>query len=74
MKILISPNSFKECEKSVLIAKKFFNNLHNNLKKRKIEFVIKAISDGGDGFLEVCLEAFKLNIHSTETMYPNRKP
>jgi glycerate kinase len=49
--ILISPDSFKECISSVklssLIAEEFGDLQGSNL-------ILKPISDGGDGFLEVC--------------------
>ena len=49
--VLISPDSFKECISSVklssLIAEEFDDLLGPNL-------ILKPISDGGDGFLEVC--------------------
>jgi glycerate kinase len=50
--ILIAPNSFKECASSVETA----TLMYNALKKYTSEFqlIMKPISDGGDGFLEVC--------------------
>jgi len=50
-RILISPNSFKECTDSVTIAELIRDNL-TNLKDT--ELIVKPISDGGDGFLNVC--------------------
>jgi len=50
-RILISPNSFKECADSVAIAKLIKDNL-SHLKET--ELIVKPISDGGDGFLNVC--------------------
>jgi glycerate kinase len=50
-RILISPNSFKECADSVSIAELIRGNL-SHLKDT--ELLIKPISDGGDGFLNVC--------------------
>jgi glycerate 2-kinase len=50
-RILISPNSFKECADSVTIAELIKDNL-TNLKNA--ELITKPISDGGDGFLSVC--------------------
>jgi glycerate kinase len=49
--ILIAPNSFKECADSITIAELIRDNLVNLTKD---EFIIKPISDGGDGFLNVC--------------------
>lgn len=50
-RILVSPNSFKGCADSVTIAELIGENL-SGLKN--IEIIIKPISDGGDGFLNVC--------------------
>ena len=50
-RILISPNSFKECADSVIIAELIKDNL-SGLKDT--ELITKPISDGGDGFLNVC--------------------
>ncbi len=47
--ILISPNSFKESSNSVKIANYFNKFLPGSFNK-----IIKPISDGGDGFLDVC--------------------
>ena len=49
-KILIAPNSFKECADSVTIAELITQYL-SGLKKK--ELITKPISDGGDGFLKV---------------------
>ncbi len=57
MKILIAPNSFKECADSVRIAEifsSFFSGLHG------YEILSKPVSDGGDGFLNVCGKNLKL--------------
>ena len=50
-RILISPNSYKECADSVTIAELMRNNL-SILKNT--ELITKPVSDGGDGFLNVC--------------------
>jgi len=50
-RILIVPNSFKECADSVTIAKLIKNNLEWN---KNLEIIMRPISDGGDGFLKVC--------------------
>ena len=50
-RILISPNSFKECADSVTIAELIRDNLAN---LKDTELIVKPISDGGDGFLNVC--------------------
>ncbi|RMD50691.1 MAG: hypothetical protein D6830_02075, partial [Ignavibacteria bacterium] len=60
MKILVAPNSFKECASSLeiskLIASKISEYLHN------AEVFTLALSDGGDGFLDVCKEVLDLSI------------
>lgn len=70
--ILIAPNSFKECADSVTIA----NLIEKNLKKLSDYFLIKKpISDGGDGFLEVCKINYGLKIikYKISTPYDNTK-
>lgn len=54
--ILISPNSFKECSNSVIIS----DLIYENLKLKSGNKIIRApISDGGDGFTEVCNYYFR---------------
>ena len=56
MKILVAPNSFKECSDSVNIS----DLIYENLKAKLGDKIIRApISDGGDGFTEVCNYYFK---------------
>jgi glycerate kinase len=50
-RILIAPNSFKECADSVTIAELIRDNLAN---LKDAELIIQPLSDGGDGFLNVC--------------------
>jgi len=60
-KILIAPNSFKECADSVELSEMIKTSLFRLLPaeiKSQIEFGLKPISDGGDGFLEVCQRNF----------------
>jgi glycerate 2-kinase len=57
-KILVAPNSFKESASSIEIAAYFQKYL--NSSKNKI--IIKPISDGGDGFLNICQNNFNLEI------------
>ncbi|MBI2418156.1 MAG: glycerate kinase [Ignavibacteriales bacterium] len=59
MKILIAPNSFKECASSVEIAKLLELAVKQELPGASI--VTAPVSDGGDGFLEVCEQYFLLN-------------
>ncbi|MCX6149673.1 MAG: glycerate kinase [Ignavibacteriales bacterium] len=77
MKILLAPNSFKECSSSVEIASYFTQALHQLSKLRKFDLSIisKPISDGGDGFLDVCKELFDLQIIQFQitTPYNNEK-
>ena len=57
-KILIAPNSFKESCSSVEVAQLFYKYL----KSSDCEFIIKPISDGGDGFLNVCKKNYDLEL------------
>ena len=56
MKILLAPNSFKECTDSVTIAEILKLNLS---KEINWQFIVKPLSDGGDGFLNICKLLFK---------------
>ncbi len=69
-KILLAPNSFKQCADSVKIAQIFKNHLSNNLN---FEIIENPISDGGDGFFEVCTKYFKAKelTYSISTSYDN---
>lgn len=73
IKVLIAPNSFKECTDSVEITALFkasFNNYIPDAIKPKIDFTYKPITDGGDGFLEVCKYNFGLETLHFEISYP----
>ncbi|MCU7494463.1 MAG: glycerate kinase [Ignavibacteria bacterium] len=63
-RILIAPNSFKECAGSVRLADLFHKALEGTLmeryKRKDFHFIDKPVSDGGDGFLDVCVENFHL--------------
>jgi glycerate kinase len=69
-RILISPNSFKECADSVTISK-LMNDYLSELKNA--ELILKPISDGGDGFLTVCQFHFggKIRTYSISNSYDN---
>jgi glycerate 2-kinase len=71
-RILISPNSFKECADSVSIAELIRNNLSNI---QDTELIVKPISDGGDGFLKVCRFYFggKIRKYLISTPYDESK-
>lgn len=71
-RILISPNSFKECADSVTIAELIEENL-SSLKEA--ELIIKPISDGGDGFIQVCKYYFggEIRKYSISTAYDETK-
>lgn len=63
LSVLVAPNSFKECADSTEIAalmKTSFNRYVSDSFKNAVEFVYKPISDGGDGFFEVCKNHFGL--------------
>jgi glycerate 2-kinase len=64
LKILIAPNSFKECANSVEVAK----ILNWHLKKfHRYEIDLLPLSDGGDGFLQVCKNVFDLELKRFKT-------
>jgi len=70
--ILIAPNSFKECADSVTIA----NLIEQNLRKlSNYKLIKKPLSDGGDGFLELCKTNSNLEIikYKISTPYNNSK-
>jgi len=71
-KILLAPNSFKECATSVRIAGLLEKYLHNSLQWGTNKL---PISDGGDGFLEVCNYLFNMEILTSyvSTPYDNSK-
>jgi len=71
-RILISPNSFKECADSVTIAELIKDNL-SGLKDA--ELITKPISDGGDGFLNVCKFYFggEIRNYSISSSYNDSK-
>lgn len=60
--LLIAPNSFKECAEAVKISKIIKKSFDEP------EFRVKSIpiSDGGDGFLNICQNNFHLKIHKKE--------
>ncbi len=72
-KILIAPNSFKECADSVeiseLIKTSLFRLLPNEIKS-KIDFSLNPISDGGDGFISVCQRVFGAELLHFEISTP----
>ncbi len=69
--VLIAPNSFKGCIDSIDITDHIYNNLFNeNPKfKHKIDILKRPISDGGDGFLNICKTYFNLTIQMIEVEY-----
>ena len=77
-KILIAPNSFKECADSVeiseLIKTSLFKLLPNEIKAN-IDFSLNPISDGGDGFISVCQRVFGAELFHFEisTTYNGEK-
>jgi len=73
IQILLAPNSFKECANSVQISGMILNSFREILREdviNTIDFIDKPISDGGDGFLEVCRKNFDLDILSYEITKP----
>ncbi|RJP63762.1 MAG: glycerate kinase [Ignavibacteriales bacterium] len=71
-RILIAPNSFKECADSVTVA----DLISSSLKEKADDFhlhpelIVKPVSDGGDGFLEVCDNLFGLKIFTVKIPAP----
>ena len=57
-KILIAPNSFKESASSVELAELFYRYL----KSPDYGIILNPISDGGDGFLNVCRQNYDLDL------------
>lgn len=58
-KLLIAPNSFKEAADSDKVARLFYKFLNED---SSLSLEILPISDGGDGFLNVCRSAFNLEL------------
>ncbi len=58
-KILLAPNSFKECADSTEVANLFEKQLQNN---NELEILKYPISDGGDGFLNTLQYNFELKV------------
>jgi glycerate kinase len=71
-KILIAANSFKECADSVTVTKYIAEGLGGSLG---LKLILKPISDGGDGFLNVCREYKKLELlkYRVSTPYNDSK-
>jgi len=72
-KILIAPNSFKECADSVEISELIKTSLFKLLPKEiksQIDFSLKPISDGGDGFISVCQRVFGAELLHFEISTP----
>lgn len=65
-KILIAPNSFKECADSTEITGLISEYLKDSGRFSEDEFIHKPLSDGGDGFLNVCRELFGAKIFYEE--------
>ncbi len=61
MKILVAPNCFKECADAITIATAIRDELVPGLPEAIID--VLPVSDGGDGFLDVCAHANKIEFH-----------
>ncbi len=66
-KILIAPNSFKECSDSVTVSEYLLEELYD---RNDFNLILKPVSDGGDGFLRVCQKNFNLEIISYKVSSP----
>jgi glycerate kinase len=64
--ILVAPNSFKECANAVKVAHLFDKHLDKSI----FHVIPKPISDGGDGFLDVCKFYFPLEILNYKVASP----
>lgn len=69
--VLIATNSFKGCIDAIDITDNIYNNLFNENPqfKQKINIFKKPISDGGDGFLNICKTYFNLFIKKVKVEY-----
>ncbi len=63
MKLLLVPNTYKEVADSLQVANLFFKYLK---KDNRIKIIKKPISDGGDAFLNICKNNFRLKSISYE--------
>ena len=61
MKILVAPNAYKECASSTVAAEFIASELKLCGYNDAVRF---PLSDGGDGFLEVCARLSQLQIRS----------
>jgi glycerate kinase len=70
--ILIAANSFKECADSVTAAGFFNKELSRN---SSLNIISRPISDGGDGFLNICREYYNLETlkYRVSTPYDDNK-
>ena len=66
-KLLLAPNSFKECSYSTQVAYMLAEILETEDRLNISKF---PISDGGDGFLDVCSKNFNLKVLTFETIKP----
>jgi len=72
-KILIAPNSFKECADSVEISEFIKTAMFKLIPaqiRNNFEFALHPISDGGDGFLQVCQRTFGVEFLHFEISCP----
>lgn len=58
IKLLVAPNSFKECADAIEIA----DIIKNQFTEPAYQVISIPISDGGDGFLKICENNFQLKI------------
>ncbi|MGB8321266.1 MAG: glycerate kinase [Ignavibacteriaceae bacterium] len=58
MKVLVAPNAYKEAANSVEAARLFIKYLNDD----RFDIVEKPISDGGDSFLNICNENYRLKL------------
>ncbi len=71
--ILVAPNGYKECAGPLKAAELISSSLKKHLKEKGIlnyQILKRPVSDGGDGFLEVCEYYFGINIFTHEISFP----
>jgi len=60
MRLLLAPNSFKECAQSCVVAEL----MRRECAKRGIDARVLPLSDGGDGFVRACAAVLPLQLTS----------
>lgn len=72
IKIVIAPDSFKECLSSMLVAKAIAKGIQE--EQKEAELILAPMADGGEGTLSCILNACQGEIHRCIVHDPLRKP